>query len=64
MIQSIAVDSTCFTNREGVVNVSEMRTIVINGAGASAGDLFMSPIVGWKSASRVQRSDSVQIVPS
>jgi DNA uptake protein ComE-like DNA-binding protein len=39
--KSIAVNSTCFTNREGVVNVSEMRTIVINGASASAGDLFM-----------------------
>ncbi|OQR89637.1 crinkler (CRN) domain-containing protein [Thraustotheca clavata] len=34
-------DSTFFTNRDGGVNVSEMNTIVINGASASAGDIFM-----------------------
>ncbi|ETP50800.1 hypothetical protein F442_03975 [Phytophthora nicotianae P10297] len=34
-------NSTCFTNRDGGVKVSAMNTIVINGASASAGDLYM-----------------------
>nr|ALV13261.1 CRN112c [Phytophthora sojae] len=39
--KSSSDDSTCFTNRDGGVKISDMDTIVINGASASAGDLFM-----------------------
>ncbi|GLE02973.1 hypothetical protein PINS_up011852 [Pythium insidiosum] len=34
-------DSACCTNRDGGVSVSDMNTIVINGAGAPAGDILM-----------------------
>ncbi|KAG9411203.1 hypothetical protein AC1031_016841 [Aphanomyces cochlioides] len=37
----IPEDSTCFTNRDGYVELEELNTIVINGTSAPTGDLFM-----------------------
>jgi hypothetical protein len=38
--KSISEDLPLFTNRDGGVKLSEMKTIVINGASASSGDVF------------------------
>ncbi|KAF1782670.1 hypothetical protein GQ600_25718 [Phytophthora cactorum] len=57
--KSVSEDSTCFTNRVDDVKLSEMKTIVINGASASAGDLFMRVrlIIGNK---QVQCNEVIQ----
>ncbi|KAG7375252.1 hypothetical protein PHYPSEUDO_002252 [Phytophthora pseudosyringae] len=39
--KSVSDGSACFTNLDGDVKLFEMKTIVINGDSASAGDLFM-----------------------